>query len=336
MIDQLGLKPGYRLIDTGCGYGDWLIRNRPSAGEQNTQQKKCTSNTLVHSGVRSSIPRKDNQFSGPLRSPVPLRFSREVPMIPAKSRRFTLIELLVVISIIAILASLLLPSLSKARETTRRAACTNNLRQIAIAYIGYSIDHDDYVRNNEWIGAARTKPVYANSSPVDFRDVVYLGRDPDNYLEPYLVEDDNGVYNCPGSTFPQGLDAFGTNVWWTNGVSTYQGFTPYNFMTRKINSNYVCTPARDAAFGWDDFSLKPIFSDPIIDMTAWDIPGGRWDLHAATIHGDIGILPVLMSDGHVKQFDRTPFSHQCPQNDGCSAWGSAYGGGPVYDALIME
>ena len=80
-------------------------------------------------------------------------------------------------------------------------------------------------------------------------------------------------------------------------------------MTRKINSNYVCTPARDAAFGWDDFSLKPIFSDPIIDMTAWDIPGGRWDLHAATIHGDIGILPVLMSDGHVKQFDRTPFSH---------------------------
>jgi len=40
MIDQLGLKPGYRLIDMGCGYGDWLIRNRPSAGEQNTQQKK--------------------------------------------------------------------------------------------------------------------------------------------------------------------------------------------------------------------------------------------------------------------------------------------------------
>ncbi|HUI08646.1 MAG TPA: prepilin-type N-terminal cleavage/methylation domain-containing protein [Verrucomicrobiae bacterium] len=57
---------------------------------------------------------------------------------------FTLIEMLVVIAIIGVLAALLLPSLSQARESGRQASCLNNLRQLYLANLSYSADHGYY------------------------------------------------------------------------------------------------------------------------------------------------------------------------------------------------
>ncbi len=58
------------------------------------------------------------------------------------SRAFTLIELLVVIAIIALLMSILMPALSRAREQGKRAACMGNTKQMALAWNLYADDYD--------------------------------------------------------------------------------------------------------------------------------------------------------------------------------------------------
>ena len=74
---------------------------------------------------------------------------------------FTLIELLVVIAIIAILASMLLPALARARESGRTAVCSSNLRQMGLASMTYSMDFNGHLPSfRNWL---YTRPVALTS-----------------------------------------------------------------------------------------------------------------------------------------------------------------------------
>ena len=151
-----------------------------------------------------------------------------------KNAGFTLIELLVVISIIALLVSILMPGLQKAREAARSTVCKTNLHQIGLGFEFYGHDYDGFLPPYTTGAISAAPETYADPvfgvSYNQFRryllqtcwfksgDYADPPRNGDGFLRPYLDSSERslqGIVSCP--TVKEGPVQSGRLTW--NGVA---------------------------------------------------------------------------------------------------------------------
>ncbi|MBI2927612.1 MAG: prepilin-type N-terminal cleavage/methylation domain-containing protein [Verrucomicrobia bacterium] len=227
------------------------------------------------------------------------------------SRRsgFTLVELLVVIAVIAILASLLLPALSRGKAAARRAHCTSNLRQVGIGFAIYVGDHHFYPSD---FRAFENLVIGETLSPIPIADAT-IGGINQAWLDarrPFLCPARNGGdfgYNHYGSGVSQRLanelPLLGLGIWLSGahsaGVLRLVG--PRRESDLAAPSEMIAFG--DVASGFVGASFRNIGSPQEQVSISASSPGFAFDRHETGAN-------VALCDGHVEFGTRRSFDTQ--------------------------